>query len=165
MRILQLEKILSPALGNQIPIVLGIDANGVVGSVVSGSVGPVSVSTESHNGVLLRSIRQAYKLKLVNTFNDGAPTWAISTGDERRIDYIAVSPSHFDTGCCWVVRFMGVAPGGRDDHWVVSRCAWTDATPRNCVGTVLGTSLVAQSVDPAFSPVSLTQRVEGGPEW
>ena len=38
----QLEKVLSPALGNQIPIVLGIDANGVVGSVVSESVGTVN---------------------------------------------------------------------------------------------------------------------------
>ena len=101
----QLEKVLSPAVGNQIPIVLGIDANGVVGSVVSESVGAV----------------KAYSLKLVNTFMDGAPTWANSAGYGRRIDIIAVSRSHFQavTGC-WVDISIDIAPGGRDDHWVLA---------------------------------------------
>ena len=114
----QLEKVLSPAVGNQIPIVLGIDANGVVGSVVSESVGATNASNESLNGMTLRSMCQAYILKLVNTFMDGAPTWASSAGNGRRIDFIAVSRSHLGavTGC-WVDRSIDIAPGGRDDHW------------------------------------------------
>ena len=115
----QLDKILSPAVGKRFPIVLGIDANGVLGSFVSESVGAVIASTESLNGMMLRSMCQAYKLKLVNTFLDGAPTWASSARNGRRIDFIAVSPSHFEavTGC-WVDRSIDIAPGGRDDHWV-----------------------------------------------
>ena len=76
----QREKVLSPAVGNQIPIVLGIDANGVVGSVVGGSAGAVNPSNESLNGMMLRSMCQEYNLKLVNSFMDGAPTWASSAG-------------------------------------------------------------------------------------
>ena len=63
---------MNPAVGKQIPIVLGIDANGVVGSVGSESVGAVNASNESLNGMMLRSMCQAYNLKLVNTFMDGA---------------------------------------------------------------------------------------------
>ena len=69
---------MSPALRNRIPIVLGIDANGLVGSVVRETVGAISASAESLNGTMLRSMCQAYNLKLVNTFIDGAPTWASS---------------------------------------------------------------------------------------
>ena len=117
----QLEKALSPAVRKRIPIVLGIDANGVVGSVVSESVGAVNATTESLNGTMLRSMCQAYKLKLVNTFMDGAPTWTSSAGNGRRIDFIAVSQSHFEavTGC-WVDRSIDIAPCGRDDHWVLA---------------------------------------------
>ena len=101
-------------VGKQIPIVLGIDANGVVGSVESGSVGAVNTSNESLNGMMLRSMCQAYNLKFVNTFMDGAPTWASSAGCGRRIDFIAVSWSHFEavTGC-WVDRSIDITPGGR----------------------------------------------------
>ena len=49
----QLEKVLSPAARKQIPTVLGIDANGVVGSVESESVGAVNASNESLNGLML----------------------------------------------------------------------------------------------------------------
>ena len=115
------KKVSSPAVGNQIPIVLGIDANAVVGNVASESVGAVNASNESLIGMMLRRMCQAHNLKLVNTFMDGAPTWASSAGCGRRIDFIAVSRSHFEavTGC-WVDRSTVSAPGGRDDHWVLA---------------------------------------------
>ena len=63
--------------------------------------------------MMLRSVCQAYKLKLVNTFMD-APTWA-------SIDFIAVSRSHFEAvPGCWVDRSIDIAQGGRDDHWVLA---------------------------------------------
>ena len=57
--------------------------------------------------------------------------------------------------------FMGVAPGGRDDHWVVA-VRLDNATARNCVGDVSCRPKCGSCI---FSCVSLTQRVEGGPEW
>ena len=100
---------------------LGIDANGLVVSVASESVGAVGASAESHNRTMLRSMCQAYNLKLVNTFIDGAPTCASSASNGRRIDYVAVSRSHIEaiTGCS-VDRSIDSAPSGRDDHWVLT---------------------------------------------
>ena len=68
---------------------------GVVGSVASESVGAVNASNESLNGMMLRWMCQAHNLKLVNTFMDGAPTWASSAGCGRRIDFIVVSRVSF----------------------------------------------------------------------
>ena len=150
------KKVLSPAVGKRFPIVLGIDANGVLGSIVSESVGAVNASTESLNGMMLRSMCQADKLKLVNTFVDGAPTWASSAGNGRRIDFIAVSRSHFEavTGC-WVDRSIDIAPGGRDDHWVLAvRLDFTVA--KDLVGNP---SSGDSGVNSVFSLVSL-QRID-----
>ena len=138
----QLEKVLSPTIGRRIPIVLGIGANGVVGSVVSESVGAVNASTESLNGMMLRSMCQAYNLKLVNTFMDGAPTWASSADNGRRIDFIAVSRSHFEkvTGC-WLDRSI---------DWVLA------VRPKDSVRNPFSGDSGVNSV---LSPVSL-QRID-----
>ena len=135
---------------------LGIDANGVVGSVASESAGAVNASNESLNGMMLRWMCQAYNLKLVNTFMDGAPTWASSAGCGRRIDFIAVSRSHFEavTGC-WVDRSTVIAPGGRDDHWVLA--VRLDLTVAKDL--VVNSSSGDSGVNPVFSLVSL-QRID-----
>ena len=152
----QLERDLSPAVGKQISIVLGLDAHGAVGSVESESVGAVNASNESLNGMMLRSMCQAYNLKLVNKFMDGAPTWASSAGCGRRIDFIAVSWSHFEavTGC-WVDRSIDIAPSGRDDHWVLA--VRLDLTVAKDL--VVNSSCGGSGVNPVFSPVSL-QRID-----
>ena len=123
-----------------------------MGSVESESVGAVNASNESLNGMMLRSMCQADNLKLVNTFMDGAPTWANSAGSGLRTDFIAVSWSHFEavTGC-WVDRSIDIAPGGRDDHLVLA--VRLDLTVAKDL--VVNSSYGSSGVNPVFSLVSI----------
>ena len=91
----QLEKVLSPAVGKQIPIVLGIDANGVVGSVESESVGAVNASNESLNGMILRSDVSSVQIEIVKHVHG----WSPDLGQQCRL--WAEKRFH----CCVMVSF------------------------------------------------------------
>ena len=98
-------------------LALCIDANARVGSIQSDSIGPACPSNESENGTVFRTILETHRLRAVNTFIDGSPTWAGSRGHLSRIDYICVPLQHGDAVThCAICSDIDLTPSSRDDH-------------------------------------------------
>ena len=72
-------------------VVLLIDANARVGSVVSPQLGPCASQAENNNGECFRIYLEATALSAGNTFHDAGDTWVITFGMSHRIDYIVSS--------------------------------------------------------------------------
>ena len=106
-------------------LVLLVDANARVGSVVSSAVGPCGAERESHNGILFREFLQAWDLVLPATLPAHIGqhwTWTSPHGTHSRIDYVAVPAAWSPTITSSFVMQDVEHAQLRDNHFPVVAC-------------------------------------------
>jgi hypothetical protein len=99
-------------------MVVGIDANARVGSIMSPYIGALEVDPENDNGACLRYFLDQLELYAHNTFVKAGHTWTSGHGTTARIDYICTSVMPPAPAC--VLDTIELATSAREDHRVVA---------------------------------------------
>jgi len=121
-------------------IILLIDANARVGSVLCEAVGAIDANIENNNGSRLRQSLSSSSLFAVNTFHSAGHTWTSSFGTKHRIDYVCLpsSMAHSITQCK-VSDEIDLSTSEKEDHGclAVSFSLYADSSPHELVNSFL----------------------------
>ena len=113
----ELDRVLRPLVGPRSTIILAIDGNARLGTVLTKAAGPCEPDKETENGTALRSMADEHDLKLLNTWVSAGTTWTSPRGPSARIDYIGLSSTAAElVNSCWIPSDIDLATKLQDDH-------------------------------------------------
>ena len=132
----EVESALDRHLRSDWPLVVGIDGNAKLGSVVSSDIGPLDADVENTSGSRLRSMASKYNLLVPSTFpkhhSGPSATWQGNAGQApQRIDYIMVSSPWVSDVSSRVAPEIDITTRRRD-HYVVTSTFKFRADPTWC---------------------------------